>query len=300
MTPKRDLAREDIRRVYVIGAGVSKEIGAPLIKNFWHELLQCIPVSRRHRLARFREAQSRPQNIEDVLTSIDTAIFNGAPIGPYGIPPLRAIRSDIVNSISDTFTAVQHKFLHDHYSYERYQDAYYYWARDFRALDRVKAKFPKRSHHQQSQLDRERLNLRSGRSLSEFGRDYEAILKLAFGDRHVEDLREKNNRLHLLAAALAAGPARFLAWISRLWPLIRYMGTFGDCHPALRVRPRAFTNEVHRECFEQLLNILSDPAAKGIRSVDGWTKRELIGLMNKWYRKGGMDESLLGECTSAI
>lgn len=300
MPIKRELAQEDTRRVYVIGAGVSKEVGAPLIKNFWHELLQCIPASRRHRLARFRDAQPRPQNIEDVLTSIDTSIFNGTPIGPYGIPALRAIRSDIVNSISDTFTAVQHKFLHDHYSYERYQDAYYYWARDFKALDRVKAKFPKRSPHQQWQVDRERLKLRSGRSLSELGGDYEAILGLAFGDHHVEDRRVMNNRLHLLAAALAAGPARFLAWISRLWPLILYQGTFGDCHPALRVGPRAFTNEVKLECIKQFLSILREPAARGIRSVDGWGKRELIGLMNKWYRKGEIDGSLLVECTSAI
>jgi len=277
---------EYAKRVYIIGAGMSREVGAPGIDDFLEELLRRVPKSRTQRLREFRARYGRKRNIEKMLSEIDKHIIEGKNLDGYDVPSLRKIRAEIVNGISDTLASIQYHFLSAHYDYKRYEDPYYYWSRDFKAVERIKAKYPEESDDWELEVARQRAKLREGRSLGEVG------------DLHCSEIRHLFARpgadphvVYLLSAALAAGQDRFREWLCTVWPLYLCLGD-----EELKISPRAWNEDIKNECIDRFLAVLNDPAAKDVESVGGWLKEELIELLGEWKGKRGIGQEYIWEC----
>jgi len=119
------------KTVYVLGAGMSKDLGAPLIVDFMNSLLKYVPISQTRRLRTFLVkryssiSKAKKANIETILSDLDKAISEGKLLVGYNIPMLRIIRHELVMGIASTLDRVHYKVLEDLYSYKRYEDPYY-------------------------------------------------------------------------------------------------------------------------------------------------------------------------------
>lgn len=279
------------KRVFVIGAGMSKEVCAPLLKDFWTYI--SINVSKSDiSKARSYVRGIRDNNIESILSRIDKNLFKGCLKGKYTAPELRAIRTEIVNAICEALTVIQYQFLHKHYAYLRHEDPYFYCARDFKALERVKKSFSQKPQEQLfMEMAQVRSRLKPSRTTGEMAyQDYETNLEVVLGEN-----LDPSFKFYLYSAALAAGFHGFFKWLCHIWPLYLYL----ECKP-FRVKDRKCDAKVKQECLRRLLRLLRDPTAACIKSINGWTRCELISLLSHWLTKGGISQNLLEEYALAI
>lgn len=98
------------KRVFVLGAGLSAECGAPLIANFLSEpFLNLISPEKRSIIVDFLRTIENGEtilNIEDVLGLIDTNIVRGNSIGLYNPSKLLQMRRTVLEAINEILTRI--------------------------------------------------------------------------------------------------------------------------------------------------------------------------------------------------
>jgi NAD-dependent SIR2 family protein deacetylase len=91
------------KTIFIIGAGMSAECGAPVIRDFLKpDYLEMIPSKQRSSIKKFLNSNYFSNDcitIEDALKKIDTEIKNEVPTSRYSIEQLIKIRKILVNYI---------------------------------------------------------------------------------------------------------------------------------------------------------------------------------------------------------
>jgi len=129
------------KRVYIIGAGMSAEVGVPLIKDFMEKLLNIVPASKINKLLKFLISRygslrkSKKKNVERILSELDKSLIKGTYLAGFDVPAIRKIRIQLINAITYTLSKLHYNFLKEHYNYNSYEDPYFYEARDLRLLN---------------------------------------------------------------------------------------------------------------------------------------------------------------------
>jgi len=128
-------------RTFVLGAGVSAEIGAPTVWNFLPVILDTVPPGRIGKIRKLSEATRGRHDIEAMLGRLDQAIARGESWHGFRVPWLRRARQELLNAVAETLDRIQFQHLKNHLGYQRSDNSYYFAARDFRIVDSVKADF---------------------------------------------------------------------------------------------------------------------------------------------------------------
>ncbi len=93
------------RRVYIIGAGMSKECGAPTLREFlsprYLKLARKADVELAKKFIQRAYPEGAKPNIEDVLSFVDHAIAQREPVMDFGTDDLREVRAAVVNIIAE-------------------------------------------------------------------------------------------------------------------------------------------------------------------------------------------------------
>lgn len=96
------------KTIFILGAGMSAECGAPVIRTFLlPEFLEFVPSDRREVIRQFLNSDyfsAESVTIEGALTKIDTEICEGATSTGYTIEQLTTIRSILVNYIIEVLS----------------------------------------------------------------------------------------------------------------------------------------------------------------------------------------------------
>ena len=91
------------KTIFIIGAGMSAECGAPVIRDFLKsEFLEWVPSKNRDPIKNFLNSDYFSKDcvtIEDALKKIDTEIKNGSSASKYSIKQLKKIRKILVKYI---------------------------------------------------------------------------------------------------------------------------------------------------------------------------------------------------------
>lgn len=97
-------------RVFILGAGLSAECGAPLISNFFSEpFIDLMSPHNKLKIVEFLgilDDAENCQNIEEILGLIDTNIVRGTSIGSYSPSDLHQIRKIILEGINEILTRI--------------------------------------------------------------------------------------------------------------------------------------------------------------------------------------------------
>src|SRR5258705_5810805 len=122
------------KRTYIIGSGVSRELGIPTISNFRQELFNDGKLNLSSSLKNLHRYADENMTIEDLLSEIDKSIYSGNTfkIGKrkLSIVEIRKLRISLANAISKYFEKLHYDILKNTYRYSRIVDPFYYAARD--------------------------------------------------------------------------------------------------------------------------------------------------------------------------
>ncbi len=252
------------KHVYIIGSGISAEVGAPLIKDFMEKLLHIVPPSKIKMLNEFLSIKygtiekAKKKNIERILSELDRSLIKGEPLSRFDIPTITKIRSQLINAIAYTLSKIHYNFLNEHHNYNSYEDPYYYHARDFRLLKRVKGETWKKKNDEsvKQRVNRERMKLREARDLMGIRDIYWGKIKMIIEDQKVCG--------YLSQAALAAGINRFRLWYLRLHPLYPYILHNGNYSEDLdlKIKPKAWAKDTEKEFNKWTSGLLHEKCIK--------------------------------------
>ena len=105
------------RRVFIIGAGVSAECGAPTISNFLSQrYLKLVDPRVQEILTGFLNylyPHERSRNIEAILSEIDDKIANSQSYGKYSISDLQVFRDTLVDAINQILSSIWNRISHE-------------------------------------------------------------------------------------------------------------------------------------------------------------------------------------------
>lgn len=105
-----------VRRVYLIGAGMSKECGAPTLGEFlspqYLKLARKTDVELAKKFIRSAYPKGAEPNIEDVLSFVDHAMEQREPVMDFGTEDLREVRAAVVNVITEILMKNQENLDH--------------------------------------------------------------------------------------------------------------------------------------------------------------------------------------------
>lgn len=289
----------DGAKVFILGAGMSKEVGAPGVADFMYRILHGkLPVGKIEYLRRFGADEYGKKfekvSVESLLTRIDNALWKGKPIGTWDVEKLRKVRAQLVNAMTLLLSKVQACYLEEHYYYHRYKDPYYSEARDRRLIEQIRRTAP--NSEREPELQRRRLAARDAEDLSSTKREFEKSIEYLIPDTIAYDRKSMISRF-LTSAAMAGGVTRFREWFLSLDPLYRVgvgaAGWAGDSF--LHVRARGWTSKRIKEDLESwaawLLRtgLISEIELEGTFSRDDNGIHRISGTIYDAF-PGGLDE----------
>jgi len=247
-------------RTFVLGAGVSAEIGAPTVSIFLPMLLDLVPPRRVRRIRELNHATRGHHDIEALLARLDQAIARGESWNGFKVPWLRRARQELLNAVAETLDRIQFQHLRTHLGYQRSDNPYYFAARDFRIVDSVKTDYAGSPFETQvAETNARRWALRRSRTIDEtdWANSVEWVLEALFrASRFGETLRP------LYAAAFAAGRDRFATWLPTVWPFVAMLN-----QSALRLAGRRWNRDSVLDGIAELLQLSEAGIELGIESA---------------------------------
>jgi hypothetical protein len=121
-------------RVFIIGAGMSKEVGAPLVSEFFRVILDTVAPSRTEALRQYRGPGSGG-DLEALLRELDHPTVAGPRLKGYP-----RVRHELLDGIVEALASTHFKHLHSHFGLRRSDDPYFHDARVYRLIKRVRKK----------------------------------------------------------------------------------------------------------------------------------------------------------------
>jgi hypothetical protein len=105
------------RRVFILGAGMSNECGAPTLSQFLDPNFTVLAHKKDVKIVNDFIFNAYPRNarpnIEEILSLIDHSLSRKEPLMQYNLNDLRKIRSSTVNVITEILTETQEQLQHD-------------------------------------------------------------------------------------------------------------------------------------------------------------------------------------------
>ena len=105
------------KRVFILGAGMSNECGAPTLSQFLDPEFTKLAHKRDVKIVKDFTSNAYPRNarpnIEEILSLIDHSLSRKEPLMQYDLNDLRHIRSSAVNIITEILTVTQEQLQHD-------------------------------------------------------------------------------------------------------------------------------------------------------------------------------------------